>query len=152
MYGPICQALPDDVEIVSIWGRSAASAQRLGESLDVPWYTKLERLMRETEPQMGIVCVDYTANGQVGLMAVESGLHVLLETPIAHALKEADSIIQVADEKNVKVEVAEQFHRRPLEQIKLKLLYQGMEETKCLAGINDIKPELYFVGTQDSLN
>ena len=126
LYGPILKALPEEVELVSVWGRSADSARRLGESLGVPWYTDLEQLVRETSPTIGIVSVAYAANGEVGLMAVEHGLHVLLETPIAHKLSEADAIIRAAAERGLKIEVAEQFHRRPLEQIKLKLLASGL--------------------------
>jgi predicted dehydrogenase len=92
----------------------------------VPWYTNLDRLIRETAPQIGVVCVTYSANGEVGLMAVEHGLHVLLETPIAHKLGEADAIIATAAERGLKIEVSEQFHRRPLEQIKLKLIASGL--------------------------
>src|SRR5262245_44941554 len=125
MYGPILQALPD-VELVSLWGRSSDSARRLGEQLHVPAYTDLDRLIRETAPQIGVVCVAYAANGQAGLMAVEHGLHALLETPIAHDLGEADAIIAAAERRGLLVEVAEQFHRRPLEQIKLKLIASGL--------------------------
>src|SRR5262245_50000197 len=95
MYGPILKALPG-VELVAVWGRSDASAQRLGASLGVPAYTDLERLIRETAPQIGVVSVNYGANGQVGLMAIEHGLHVLVETPIAHDRREADAIIAAA--------------------------------------------------------
>ena len=126
LYGPIVKALPHEVELVAVWGRSVNSAQRLGESLGAPWYTDLEQLVRETAPQIGIVSVNYNANGQVGLMAVEAGLHVLLETPIAHHLHEADAIIAAANTRGLKIEVAEQFHRRPLEQIKLKLIESGL--------------------------
>ncbi len=126
LYGPIIAALPEQVELVSIWGRSQDSARDLGESLGVPWYTDLDKLMRETAPQIGIVSVTYGANGEVGLMAVEHGLHVLLETPIAHKLSEADAIIQAAEQRGLKIEIAEQFHRRPLEQIKLALLASGL--------------------------
>src|SRR5512136_2687598 len=126
MYGPILKALPAEVELVSVWGRSPDSARRLGETLDVPWYTDMDWLIRETSPQIGIVSVAYAANGQVGLMAVEHGLHVLLETPIAHKLSEADAIIAAADRRGLKVEFAEQFHRRPLEQIKLRLIESGL--------------------------
>jgi predicted dehydrogenase len=125
LYGPLLHAL-DDVELVAVWGRSEGSARALGASLGVPWYTDLNRLVRETEPAIAIVSVAYAANGEVGLMAVEAGLHVLLETPIAHHLHEADAIIRAAAERNLKVEVAEQFHRRPLEQIKLKLIASGL--------------------------
>jgi predicted dehydrogenase len=126
LYGPLVKALPEEVELVSVWGRSADSARRLGEGLGVPWYTDVERLVRETAPEIGIVCVAYHANGQVGLMALEHGLHVLLETPIAHKLSEADAIISAAAQRGLMIEVAEQFHRRPLEQIKLKLIASGL--------------------------
>jgi predicted dehydrogenase len=126
LYGPLIQALPNDVELVSIWGRSVESARRLGESLGVPWYTDMDQLMRETAPAIGVVSVSYSANGVVGLMAVEHGLHVLLETPIAHKLAEADAIIGAAQPRGLKIEVAEQFHRRPLEQIKLALIASGL--------------------------
>src|SRR5215210_7069305 len=86
MYGPILKMLPG-IELVAVWGRSDASAQRLGASLGVPAYTDLDRLIRETAPQIGVVSVNYSANGQVGLMAVEHGLPVLIETPIAHKLR-----------------------------------------------------------------
>src|SRR5579859_1788800 len=59
-------------------------------------------------------------------MAVEHGLNVLLETPIAHKLSEADAIIAAARDRGLKIEIAEQFHRRPLEQIKLKLIAAGL--------------------------
>jgi len=126
LYGPILKALPNEVELVSVWGRSESSARRLGESLGAPWFTDLDQLVRETAPQIGIVSVSYSANGEVGLMAVEAGLHVLLETPIAHKLGEADAIMRAADQRGLKIEVAEQFHRRPLEQIKLKMIEAGL--------------------------
>ncbi len=126
MYGPIVKALPEEVDLVSVWGRSEDSARELGELLGAPWYTDLDRLITETDPAVGIVSVAYAANGIVGRMAVEHGLHVLLETPIAHDLTEADAIIRIAAEKGLKIEVAEQFHRRPLEQLKLNLLATGL--------------------------
>lgn len=124
-YGHLIQQLPG-VELVSVWGRSAESARKLGESFNVPWYTDLDRLTREAAPQIGIVSVSYGANGEVGLMAVEHGLNVLLETPIAHKLSEADAIIAAARQRNLKIEIAEQFYRRPFEQIKLALIASGL--------------------------
>jgi predicted dehydrogenase len=126
LYGPILKALPEEVNLVSVWGRSVESARKLGNQMSVPWYLDIDKLIKETSPQVGIVCVGYHANGEVGKMAVEHGLHVLLETPIAHKLSEADAIIQTSRQGGIKVEVAEQFHRRPLEQLKLKLIESGL--------------------------
>ena len=125
LYGPLLHAL-EDTELVAVWGRSAASAEALGAQLGVPAYTDLDRLLRETAPQVGVVSVDSAANGQVGRLAVEHGLHVLLETPIARQLSEADAIIAAAQRQGLKIEVAEQFHRRPLEQAKLALIASGL--------------------------
>ena len=125
LYGPLIKALPDEVELVSVWGRHGDSVERLGKSLGVPAYTDMDKLMRETAPEIGVVSVNYHANGEVGLMAVQAGLHVLLETPMAHKLSQADAIIAAAQQRGLKIEIAEQFHRRPLEQIKLKLIASG---------------------------
>jgi predicted dehydrogenase len=126
LYGPLIKAIPNEVELVSVWGRSDSSTQWLSKSLGVPGYTDIEKLISATTPDIAIVSVSYNANGEVGLMAVEAGLHVLLETPIAHKLSEADAIIDAASERGLKIEIAEQFHRRPFEQIKLKLIESGL--------------------------
>ncbi|HET6484837.1 MAG TPA: Gfo/Idh/MocA family oxidoreductase [Spirochaetia bacterium] len=126
LYGPLVNALPQAVQLVSVWGRSESSARTLGTQLGVPWFTDVSRLVRETSPRIGIVCVSGQANGQVGLLAVKSGLNVLLETPIAYKLEEADAIIEAAHAHGLSIEVAEQFHRRPKEQIKLRLIARGL--------------------------
>ena len=126
LYAPLLAALRNEVELVAVWGRSEGSARRLGGDLGVPWYTDIGKLVGQTAPQIGIVSVAYAANDEVGRMAVESGLNVLLETPIAHQLSEADAIIAAATARRLKIEVAEQFHRRPLEQVKLKLIASGL--------------------------
>src|SRR3990172_3376045 len=126
MYAPVLRGLAHEVEIVAAWGRREESAARLGQTLGVPWYVDVDRLVRETAPDIGIITVNYSANGQVALMAVEAGLHVLAETPIAHRLSEADALISAAAERGLKIEVAEQFHRRPLEQIKRLLIASGL--------------------------
>lgn len=126
MYAPVLRGLPTEVQLVAVWGRREEAASRLGSYLGVPTYTDLDRLVRETAPQIGIVAVRRWANGEVARMALEAGLNILVETPIAHRLVEADEVIRVASERGLKVEVAEQFHRRPMEQIKLLLIGSGL--------------------------
>ena len=126
MYAPLLKGLSKHVELVAVWNRSPDPARRLGELLGVPWYTDLSRLVRETAPVIGVVSVTHASNGQVALLAVEHGLNVLLETPIAAKLTEADAIIASARRQKLKIEASEQFHRRPLEQIKLALIRSGV--------------------------
>ena len=74
LYGSLLNALSDEIELVSVWERSKDSTQALSQSLGVPGYTDLDQLMHETAPEIGSVSVNYHANGEVGLMAVEAGL------------------------------------------------------------------------------
>jgi predicted dehydrogenase len=126
LYGRLLPVLSEDVELVAVWGRNEASARRLGEELGVRWFTDLDRMMRDATPEVGIVCVAWAANDEVGLAAVQLGIHLLVETPIAHDMAAADRMIATAARNGTKIEVAEQFHRRPLEQIKLRLIESGL--------------------------
>ena len=125
LYAPLLELLKEDVEIVGVWGHSDEKARALGTKLGVPWFTDLERLVEQTRPQAAVVSVTYGANGQVGRQAVELGLNVLLETPIAHDLADADAILAEAESRHLKLEVAEQYYRRPMERIKLALIQAG---------------------------
>ena len=46
LYGPIIKSLPDEVELVSVWGRHVDSVERMGTSFGVPAYTNMDKLMR----------------------------------------------------------------------------------------------------------
>jgi predicted dehydrogenase len=136
LYGPLLALLRKDVEFVGIWGRSEDKAKALGEKFGVPWFTDLDRLRDEVRPEAAIVSVGYAANGEIGRRVVDLGLHALLETPIAHDLADADAIIRGASSKGLKIEVAEQYYRRPLERIKCALI-QAEVFGKILTACND---------------
>ena len=136
LYGPLLTMLSKDVELVGVWGRSEDKAIALGKKYSVPWFTNLERLHDELRPEAAIVSVGYSANGEVGRHVMELGIHALLETPIAHDLADADAIISEANAKGVKIEVAEQYYRRPVERIKSALIREGVFG-KVLTAYND---------------
>ena len=127
LYAPLLKQLSAEVELVGVWGRSSDKAQAFGEKYKIPWFIDLEHAKVQTKPDAAIVSVNYAANGEVGRMVVEGiGLHALLETPIAHTLADADAIINTAYGKNLKIEVAEQYFRRPIERIKSSLIQSGV--------------------------
>jgi predicted dehydrogenase len=128
-YAPLIKRLRDEIELVAVFGRTPESTKKYGEDFGIPWYTDMEKMIRETAPEIGIVSIGnkaQTGNGAMGLMAVEHGLHVLIETPIAGPLDEADALIAAAKQRNLKIEVAEQFHRRPHMELILRLLKTGI--------------------------
>jgi len=128
-YAPLLNRLKDEVELAAVWGRNPESAKKFGEDFNIPWYTDMEKMKKECGIDIAIVVVNgpnNSANGPVGLMAVEHGFNVLLETPIAYRLNEADAIINSAKRQNLKIEVSEQFHLRPHMQLILKILETGI--------------------------
>lgn len=126
LYAPLLNILKEDVEFAGVWGRSAEKARELGEKYHVPWFTDLDQMRQELNVDAAIVSVANPANGAVGRRVIELGLHALLETPIANSLDDADAINLGAEAKNLKVEVAEQYYRRPMERLKCALIGAGV--------------------------
>jgi predicted dehydrogenase len=126
LYAPLLNTLKEDVEFVGVWGRSEAKARGLGEKYHVPWFTDLEQMRNELKIDAAIVSVANPANGEIGRRVIALKLHALLETPIANSLDDADAIISGAKASNLKVEVAEQYYRRPMERLKRKLIDAGV--------------------------
>ena len=126
LYAPLLNTLKEDVQFVGVWGRSEDKARELGEKYHVPWFTDLDHLRNALELDAVIVSVANPANGEVGQRVIELGLHALLETPIANSLNDADAIIKGAEAASLKVEVAEQYYRRPIERLKRKLIDAGV--------------------------
>jgi predicted dehydrogenase len=122
VYGPLLELFQEDVELVGVWSRSASNARQLGERLNVPWFDDLKQMQDQSHPDAAVVSVSYSANGTIGKQVVELGLHALLETPVAHELTQADAIIEEAAKREMKVEVAEQYYRRPIERLKGKMI------------------------------
>jgi predicted dehydrogenase len=122
LYAPLLNLLKEDVEFVGVWGRSEERARQLGEKYHVPWFTNLDQMRNELPVDAAIVSVANPANGEIGRNVIELELHALLETPLANRLDDADAIISGARKSNLKVEVAEQYYRRPVECLKRKLI------------------------------
>ena len=136
LYAPLLNTLKEHVELVGVWGRSEEKARDLGEKYHVPWFADLNQLRDELDVDAAIVSVANPANGEIGLRTIELGLHALLETPIANSLNDADAIIRAAQAQNLKVEVAEQYYRRPIERLKRKLIDANIFG-KILVAYND---------------
>src|SRR6266542_5513560 len=126
LYAPLLNTLKEDVEFVGVWGRSEDKACELGEKYHVPWSTDLNELRNDLKLDAAIVSVANPAKGEIGRRVIELGLHALLETPIANSLNDADAIIRGAEANNIKVEVAEQYYRRPIERLKRRLIDAGV--------------------------
>ncbi len=136
LYAPLLNILKDDVEFVGVWGRSEEKANAFGTKHHVPWFTDLAHLRDSVQPAALVVSVASEANGEIGRRVIELGCHALLETPIAYDVADADAIIAGAQAHALKVEVAEQYYRRPIERLKNCVIRAGVFG-QVLAAYND---------------
>ncbi len=142
LYAPLLSILKDEVEFVGVWDRTEEKARAFGLRHHVPWFTDLAHLRDSVQPDALVVSVAYGANGEIGRHALELGCHALLETPIANDLADADAIIAGAQARGLKVEVAEQYYRRPIERLKKSLIDAGIFG-RVLVACNDFMGHAY---------
>ena len=133
LYCPLVRLMKDDVELVGVQSRRLESARAVGEKYGVPFFDDLDRFIQTVRPDLLIVSVSNRANGEVGRAAADCGIPLLLETPIAADPADADAIIAICQARNVPVEVAEQYYRRPMERIKTELIRAGHFGTVSVA-------------------
>lgn len=70
---------------------------------DTPQYTDYREMLAKEKPELVAVCTESGKHAQIALDVIAAGCNVIIEKPIALSLEDADRIIALAKEKNVKV-------------------------------------------------
>jgi predicted dehydrogenase len=102
-YLPALADLADSVEVVGCCDPSGEEAARAAESVK-SWssvamaYTEIDRLMADAAPDAIFNLTPAPAHGAVSQAALEAGVHVYSEKPIASSVAEADRLIATAHE------------------------------------------------------
>jgi predicted dehydrogenase len=83
--------------------RHGAAAAEVAAKLDVPPAPRLDSLLDDVDAV--VIAVPTSAHEAVALAAIERGVHVLIEKPIAPTLDAADRIVAAADAAGVLVQI-----------------------------------------------
>jgi predicted dehydrogenase len=83
-----------DVALVGVCDRDLARARAVASELGAPAYGEPDKLLGEADA--AIVAVSAVAHYEVARRALEAGLDVLVEKPIAATLAEADALVALA--------------------------------------------------------
>jgi UDP-N-acetylglucosamine 3-dehydrogenase len=104
-----------DVELSGIFDTDKERANRLAEDYNTRAFTNYNDLLDNVAAVS--IAVPTTFHKKVALDAIEKGVHVLIEKPIADNVKNADEIIKRAKKKNVNLMVGhiERFNPAILE-------------------------------------
>lgn len=108
----LAAALGNDLEIVALCDIAPENMEdktikfKLPES--IPLYTDYKELLEKEKPELVAICTESGKHGQIALDCIEAGSNLIIEKPITLSLEEADQIIEMSKEKNVKVSACHQ--------------------------------------------
>lgn len=116
----------DNVELVSIADVDEKRGREISELYNANYYNDYIEMINKEDIDLASICVPTSLHREVGLNVMNEGINVLIEKPIASNLKEADELINKAEEKDVKLMVGHVERYNPAVQ-KLKELIDKEE-------------------------
>ncbi len=96
----------DAVELVGIADIVPDRAREIAEKFDCAWYTNSEHLAEKVDAVS--IAVPSTAHYRVAELCLSRKVHVLIEKPLASSLKDAESIVKLANRSGVTCMVGHQ--------------------------------------------
>lgn len=95
----------DQLELVGLAEELEPVLQRAASRFHVTGYTDYRQMIEKTHPDLVAVVVPTHLHFEVAAYALERGIHILLEKPMASTLNEAYTLITLAREHRVKLAV-----------------------------------------------
>ena len=102
-------AIPD-AELVAIFGRSAAKAQKLADQFNCDWHNDYQEMLKRTDIDVVSICTPNGLHADLGIQAALAGKHVVIEKPIDVTLEKADALIKTCQKQGVELSIV--FQRR----------------------------------------
>ena len=125
-YLPLITKLKDDMELVAVCDTHEGRVNAQGEQYQVPAYTDTEQMLEKEKPDICSIVITPSNNHIPGLICSQHGVSYCTETPINSDLKLADQMMEAAKEHGTKLEVNENYYRRPSERIKRAMILEGI--------------------------
>ncbi len=95
----------DGVELVAVADAEARRAEAVGRRFKVPFYTDYLQMLDRERPDLVSIAVPTSLHYDVSLGAIDRGVHLLVEKPIASAVGEAEEMVRRARQQGVKLSV-----------------------------------------------
>ncbi len=118
----------DGAQLVGVADANASNAAKIGNRLNVPYYSDVEKLLEEQKPDLVSISVPTSLHFSVGMDMIKRGLHVLVEKPITSTLEQAEELVAAAKKQGVMLAVGhiERFNPAVMElRRRLKEGYAG---------------------------
>lgn len=123
---PAIQHIKDHVEVVAVADVNEQTAKEVAEQFEVPkYYTDHKSMLSEVDLDAVDICTPNLYHKQPAIDALNAGLHVLVEKPIAMNVAEAEEMCAAARKNNKKLMVAQCQRFRADVQLLKKMIDAG---------------------------
>jgi len=94
--------------LVAVWGRNMEKARQFAKKWEIEAYTDLDLMVKEAKVDAVVVTTVHPLHMEHTLKALDAGLHVMVEKPMALTVWQCDRMIAKAEEKQKKLGVISQ--------------------------------------------
>jgi UDP-N-acetyl-2-amino-2-deoxyglucuronate dehydrogenase len=95
-------------EFVAVWSRTFVNAQAFAKKYKVKAYPEIKDLIRDAKIDVAVICTAHPFHSKPAIECMGSGVHVLVEKPLASSLIDCDNILGKAKASRVKLGVISQ--------------------------------------------
>src|SRR3954447_6413081 len=99
------RALQKLSNLVAICGRDPGKTKTFADRYAIQPYTDLAEMLRAERVDALIICTPHPQHAENALVALNAGVHVLVEKPMAITLSDCDRMIEAAQQNHVSLGV-----------------------------------------------
>lgn len=96
----VCDILPEAM--------GALLAKHGLQDTEIKRYQDYKEMIEECKPELVSIATESGNHAEIALYCIEKGVHVIIEKPMAMNMEDAEKIIKMSNEKNVKVSASHQ--------------------------------------------
>ena len=123
---PIYPKLKDVFDFVAVCDKDDEALRAVAEEYGVNAYSSVRDLVQGEDLDVVDVVVPGDAHHPICCYLADAGINIIVETPVALTRPMTDLIIEAATRNNVKLEVAENYHRVPMARFQTKVIEAGV--------------------------
>lgn len=97
----VCDVLPEKMEDI-------LAKYDLQDDKTIKRYTNYKKMLEKEEIELASIATESGIHAEIALYCIENGVNLIIEKPMAMSIEDADKIINLAEEKNVKVSACHQ--------------------------------------------
>jgi UDP-N-acetyl-2-amino-2-deoxyglucuronate dehydrogenase len=114
----------EGLELVAASDQSEERAKALADPLGIRWFTSYEKMLSDVPSDIVAICTPSGLHPSQGVLAAQTGRHVVTEKPMAISLKGADELVHACDKAKVHLFVVKQNRLNE----PVKVLKQAVEQ------------------------